>query len=129
MPSYAEAATSGSNIYALSYDSRHFTATRAEFGARLNWSTVVADRLLTLKAKAAWAHDWNNDPVATATFQQLAGASFTVNGARPQADGAITSLGANLVLGAGWSVGASFDGEFSRTTVGYAGRASLAYTW
>ena len=129
MPSFGETAASGSSIYALSYDSRRFTATRAELGARFDWGTIVAGRLLTLKTKAAWAHDWNNDPIATATFQQLAGATFTVNGAKPSADGALVSLGANLALSAGWSVGVAFDGEFSRTTAGYTGRGRLAYTW
>jgi hypothetical protein len=29
----------------------------------------------------------------------------------------------------GWTLAASFDGEFSRTTAGYAGKGSVRYAW
>lgn len=129
MPSYAETAVSGSNQFALSYGARSFTATRGELGARLDRTMLLGGRPVTFKAKAAWAHDWNNDRIATATFQQLPGATFTVNGARPAADSALISLGADAALGGGWRAGASFDGEFSRTTASYSGKGSLRYSW
>jgi autotransporter-associated beta strand protein len=129
MPSYSETATSGSSTFALSYGSQHVTATRGELGARFDKTMAMDDTLLTLKWKAAWAHDWNTDRAATATFQQLPGATFTVNGASPSADAALVSFGADLDLGRGWVVAASFDGEFSRTTSGYAGKGSLRYAW
>jgi uncharacterized protein with beta-barrel porin domain len=129
MPSYGETATSGTGAFALAYASRSVTATRGELGARFDRAMLLSGTPLTLKAKAAWAHDWNNDPVATATFQQLPGATFTVNGARPAADSALLSLGADAVLGGGWRAGASFDGEFSRTTASYSGKGSLRYSW
>lgn len=129
MPSYGEIATSGAGAFALSYDSRTFTATRGELGARFDKAMLMSGKPLTLKAKVAWAHDWNNDRIATATFQQLPGATFTMNGAAPAPDAALLSLGADLALGHGWTAGAGFDGEFSRTTASYSGKGSLRYTW
>ncbi|MBS0249138.1 MAG: autotransporter domain-containing protein, partial [Proteobacteria bacterium] len=129
MPSYGEAATSGSGTFALSYTSRRVTATRAELGVRLDKSVMMAGNALTLNGKAAWAHDWNNDPASSASVQQLVGTSFTVYGAKPSPDSALLSVGAEVGLARGWSVAATFDGEFSRTTTSYAGKGRLAYAW
>ncbi|WP_147292636.1 autotransporter domain-containing protein [Undibacter mobilis] len=129
MPSYAESAVSGSNQFALSYGARSFTATRGELGARFDKAAMLGDKPIVLKSKLAWAHDWNNSPAATATFQQLPGATFTVEGAAPAANSALISFGADIALGRGWSAGAAFDGEFSRTTASYAGKGSLRYAW
>ncbi|HEY4344399.1 MAG TPA: autotransporter domain-containing protein, partial [Parvibaculum sp.] len=129
LPSYGETATSGPGIFALSYDRHSFTATRGEIGPRFDKTILLGDQALTLKAKTAWAHDWNNDPVTTATFQQLPGTSFTVSGAKPAVDSALLSLDADLALGRGWSVNIGFDGEFSHTTESYVGRGNLRYEW
>lgn len=129
MPSYGETATSGTGVFALSYGSRDVTATRGELGARFDRTVMLGGRPVALKAKAAWAHDWNTERLATATFQQLPGATFTVNGAEPAANSALLSFGADVALSRGWSLGAGFDGEFSRTTASYAGKGSLRYSW
>ena len=129
MPSYSERAASGSNQFALTYDSPNVTAARGELGLRFDKHMALADKMLTLKAKAAWALDWNRDRSATATFQQLAGTSFTVNAAESASDTALVSLGAALALGRGWSIGANFDGEFSRTTESYTGKGGLRWVW
>jgi uncharacterized protein with beta-barrel porin domain len=85
--------------------------------------------VFTLKAKAAWAHDWNTDRAALATFQTLPGATFTVNGAQPSANAGLASIGAEMKWHNGWTLAASFDGEFSRTTASYAGKGSVRYAW
>lgn len=129
LPSYGETATSGSNQFALNYASQAVTATRGELGARFDKAMLVRDGLFTLKAKTAWAHDWNTDRTAIATFQALPGATFVTGGARPSADAALLSVGADMKWHNGWSVAASFDGEFSRNTAGYAGKGSVRYAW
>jgi uncharacterized protein with beta-barrel porin domain len=129
LPSYGETATSGSNQFALSYGSKTVTATRGELGARFDKAIVVRHGGFTIKARTAWAHDWNTDRSATATFQTLPGATFTVNGAQPSANAALLSLGGEMGWHNGWSLAANFDGEFSRTTTGYAGKGSLRYAW
>jgi uncharacterized protein with beta-barrel porin domain len=129
LPSYGEHATSGANTFALSYDSEAITATRAELGGQFEKVIATGEGIWTLRSKLAWAHDWNTDRQATATFQSLPGATFTVNGAEPDADAVLVSLGAEYGWGNGWSLEAKFDGEFSGTTESYAGKGTLRYEW
>lgn len=129
MPGYGEAATSGSSTFALNYAASNVTATRAELGARFDKAMLMDGGVFTLKARTAWAHDWNTERSAVATFQTLSGATFTVNGAEAAANAALLSLGAEMKWRNGWSLAGSFDGEFSRTTAGYAGKGSVKYTW
>lgn len=129
LPSYTETATSGSSQFALSYASKNVTASRAELGARFDKAMPVHHALLTLRARTAWAHDWNTDRSATAAFQTLPGSTFVVNGAQLSANAALVSAGADLAWGNGWSVSADFDGEFSSATRSYAGKGTLRYAW
>jgi uncharacterized protein with beta-barrel porin domain len=129
LPSYGETATSGTGTFALAYASKNVTATRGELGARWDKAMAVQDGVFTLKARTAWAHDWNNDRTATATFQTLPGATFTVNGAQPSADAALVSLGGEMAWNNGWSILAKFDGELSRGGQVYAGNGALRYAW
>jgi len=129
LPAYAESATSGSNQFALSYASQTTTDWRTELGTRLDKSFLVADGLFTLRGRLAWAHDSNTDRPVSAAFQTLPGASFTVNGAEPAADGVLVSAGAQMHWGNGFSLAGSFEGEFSGTTQSYAGKGTLRYTF
>ncbi len=97
--------------------------------AKLDNATLVQGGVLTLKAKTAWAHDWDTDRAATATFQTLPGATFNVSGAQPAADAALLSLGADMTWHNGWSLAGSLDGEFSRTMARYAGKGTVRYAW
>jgi fibronectin-binding autotransporter adhesin len=85
--------------------------------------------LLTLRGRAAWAHDFNRDRVAQASFQSLPGASFVVNGAAMAADAALTSASAEVMLGGGLSVGATYEGEFSNLTRSHAGKGVVRLVW
>jgi uncharacterized protein with beta-barrel porin domain/glycosyltransferase involved in cell wall biosynthesis len=129
LPSYSERATSGSDQFALSYASQTTTNWRTELGARFDKALPVADGLLTLRSRLAWAHDSDTERPATATFQQLAGATFIVYGAAPAADSALVSTGAEMRWRNGFSLAANFEGEFSGTTQSYAGKATLRYVW
>jgi len=57
-----------------------------------------------------------------ATFQALPGASFVVNGAAQASDSALTTASAEMKWINGWSVAATFEGEFSNVTHSYAGK-------
>jgi uncharacterized protein with beta-barrel porin domain len=129
LPSYGETATLGSDAFALNYAARTTTATRGEFGAKFDKAMLVQGGVVTLKAKAAWVHDWNTDRSATAIFQTLPGATFTVNGAEPAANAALVSLSTEMKWHNGWSLAANVDGEFSRATATYAGTGSVRYAW
>ena len=85
--------------------------------------------ILTLRGRAAWAHDFNPDRAVGATFQTLPGASFVVNGARQASDAALTTASAEMKWLNGWSVAATFEGEFSNVTRSYAGKGVVRYAW
>jgi uncharacterized protein with beta-barrel porin domain len=85
--------------------------------------------MLTLRGRLAWAHDFNTDRAATATFQALPGASFVVNGAAQPRDSALTSASAEVRWTNGWSAAATFEGEFADAMRSYAGKGVVRYSW
>ena len=122
LPAYAEQVVSGANTFALGYASTSVTATRSELGLRADKSYAMQNAVLTLRGRAAWAHDFNPDRAVGATFQALPGASFVVNGARQASDSALTTASAEMKWMNGWSTAATFEGEFSNVTRSYAGK-------
>ncbi len=129
LPAYAETVVSGSNAFALAYAAESVTDTRSELGLRTDKSFAMANGILTLRGRAAWAHDFNPDRIVAATFQALPGASFVVSGARPAANSTLTTASAEMKWLNGWSVAASFEGEFSSVTRSYAGMGVVRYAW
>ncbi|MDH2353990.1 autotransporter domain-containing protein [Bradyrhizobium sp. SSUT18] len=129
LPSYAEQAIVGSNIFALAYNSKSVTDTRSELGLRADRSFVVNDAILTLRGRAAWAHDFNTDRIAAATFQALPGASFVVNGAAQAHELALATASAEMKFRNGLSLAATFEGEFSDVSRSYAGKGVVRYAW
>ncbi|WNV08592.1 autotransporter domain-containing protein [Tardiphaga sp. 709] len=129
LPSYAETAGGGANTFALAYAGKTVTSTRSELGFRIDKSFAVTDAILTLRGRVAWAHDFNSDRYASATFQTLPGASFFVNGAAQASDAALTTASAEMKWTNGWTVAGTFEGEFSDVTRSYAGKGVVRYAW
>ena len=129
LPAYAEQVVSGANTFALAYGSKSVTDTRSELGLRADKSFTMQSAVLTLRGRAAWAHDFNPDRAVGATFQALPGASFVVNGARLASDSALTTASAEMKWINGWSAAATFEGEFSNVTRSYAGKGTARYAW
>jgi autotransporter-associated beta strand protein len=129
LPAYAESVLAGANTFALGYAAKSVTATRSEMGFRADKSFAMQDAILTLRGRAAWAHDYNTDRNIAATFQALPGASFVVNGAAQASDSALTTASAELKWRNGFSLAATFEGEFSEVTRSYAGKGVARYAW
>ncbi|WNJ88345.1 autotransporter domain-containing protein [Bosea sp. 685] len=129
LPAYAETSLNGAGGFALNYSANTATAPRTELGLRGDKSWALAEGLLTLRGRAAWAHDYNTDRNVSAVFQSLPGSTFTVNGARAARNVALTSVSAELSFNSGWSASATFEGEFSDVSRSYAGKGVLRYTW
>ena len=129
LPAYAEQAVVGANTFALAYGARSVTASRSELGLRSNKSFAMQAGIVTLRGRAAWAHDFNTDRALAATFQTLPGASFVVNGAAQAADMALVTASAEMKWLNGWSAAATFDGEFSNVTRSYGGKGVVRYSW
>ena len=83
---YAETVVSGGGAFALAYGAKSVTDPRSELGLRTDKSFAMQNGVLTLRGRAAWAHDFDPDRAVGATFQALPGASFVVNGARAATD-------------------------------------------
>jgi uncharacterized protein with beta-barrel porin domain len=129
LPGYAETVNGGVNTIALNYTSRTITSPRSELGLRSDKSFAVNDTILTLRGRAAWAHDYNTERSAQAAFQTLPGASFTVSGAAAARDAALTTASAEMKFSSGISLAATFEGEFSEATRSYAGKGVARYAW
>ena len=127
-PSYSETDLSGGG-FGLSYNAVNATDTRSELGARFDNLTVWDGMPLVLRGRLAWAHDWVSNPALGAVFQALPGSNFTVNGAAPPKNAALTTAGAELHLSANWTAMAKFDGEFGSGSQTYAGTGTVKYSW
>jgi len=127
LPSYSET-TTGDATYLLAYASKSVTDTHSEVGSWFDYRlTGVAP--VTLFARAAWAHDFDIDRSAIATFQSLPGASFIVNGASVARDAALASLGARVAMGHGWTLVGQIDGEDGDGWHSVSGNATIRKTW
>jgi autotransporter-associated beta strand protein len=129
LPAYAEQVLAGTGTFALNYGAQTTTATRTELGLRSDKSFAMQNGIFTLRGRAAWAHDYNSDRAVGAVFQTLPGAAFVVNGARANPDGALVSAGAEMKWLNGFSLAATFEGEFSGNVTSYAGKGVARYTW
>jgi uncharacterized protein with beta-barrel porin domain len=129
LPAYAEHVMAGTGNFALAYGARSVTDPRSELGLRTDKAFAMQDGVLTLRGRAAWAHDFNPDRSVGATFQALPGASFVVNGAALAADAALVTASAEKKWLNGWSASATFEGEFSNVTRSYAGKGIARYQW
>jgi uncharacterized protein with beta-barrel porin domain len=129
-PSYSEIAASGSSIFALNYSAHTTTVTRTELGAWFDRSIGLNDSaILSLRTRAAWAHDDWSDTRMTAAFQSLPGSSFTVIGATPVRDSLLASAVAEISFRNGISLAGKFDTELAQRSQTYVGTARLRYTW
>lgn len=129
LPNYSEISLNGGGLFALNYVSQSLTDTRSELGLRTDKSYAVQNGVLTLRGRAAWAHDYNPSRAVTALFQTLPGTSFVVNGARVDADSALLSASAEMKWLSGFSIAGTFDGEFSGNVTSYSGKGVFKYSW
>ncbi|MGO4711117.1 autotransporter outer membrane beta-barrel domain-containing protein [Bradyrhizobium sp. 2TAF24] len=129
LPAYVEQTQAGAGSFALAYGAKGVTDTRTELGVRVDRSFALTTALLTLRGRAYWVHDFNPDRSIAATFQTLPGASFVVNGAAQAQNAALTTAAAELSWTNGFSVAATFEGEFSEISRSYGGKGTLRYQW
>ena len=129
LPAYAEQVLAGAGTFALNYAAKDVTASRTELGVRTDRSFAMSNGILTLRGRAAWAHDFNTDRNVTALFQTLPGAAFVVNGAAQARDSALATASIEMKWLNGFSVAGTFEGQFSNVTNSYAGKGVVRYAW
>jgi autotransporter-associated beta strand protein len=129
-PAYAESAGTGGPGFALNYAAQSAEDTRLELGAWADKTFALADGdALKLFGRAAYVHDWQNNPAMTATFEGLPTAFFVVNGAKPAPSQGLVAVGAEWRFAKNWTLMAKFQGEFGSGTQSYNAAARLSYVW
>lgn len=128
-PAYTEQVVSGASTFALSYAGKRVTDSRSELGLRSDKFFMLRDGVLALRGRLAWAHDFNPDRSAAASFLVLPGASFAVSGAVQARDAALTTTSVEMTWASGWSAAGTFEGEFSAVTRAYAGKGVVRFAW
>ncbi len=129
-PSYSETAVSGSSVFALSYDAHTTTVIRTELGAWVDRPFALDEgAILSLRSRAAWAHDDWSDLSYTSGFLSLPGSSWNETSAPPARDLLLASAVAEVSFRNGISVAGKFDTELSPHSQTYIGTARLRYSW
>ena len=129
LPAYAEQVLSGSNAFALNYAAKDVTAARTELGVRTDKSFAMPNGILTLRGRAAWAHNFNTDRSITAGVPDVAGRVLRRQRRGAGARSALTTASAEMKWLNGWSAAVTFEGEFSDVTRSYAGKGVARYAW
>ena len=73
LPAYAEQVLAGTGNFALNYAAKDVTDPRSGLGFRTDKAIALADGVMTLRSRFAWAHDFNSDRIVTARLQALPG--------------------------------------------------------
>lgn len=129
LPNYTEQAVTGDNTFALSYRAKDVTASRSELGLRADTIFEMQDAVVTVRSRAAWAHNFSTERNIGAFFQVVPAANFIVNGAAQARDLALVTLSAETRWANGLSLAAAFDGEFAGAARSYAGKGIVRYQW
>jgi uncharacterized protein with beta-barrel porin domain len=129
-PSYSETAASGSSLFALNYDAHTTNVIRTELGAWVDRSfTVSDDAILSLRGRAAWAHDDWTDLTYAPGFLSLPGSSWAETGAPPPRDLLLASAVGEVSFRNGISLAGKLDAELSQHSQTYIGSVRLRYSW
>lgn len=129
-PAYRENTAVGASTFALAYEANTTTFARVELGARAEHSFALdPGTSLSVRAGAAWAHDYWSETEMQASFQELPGSPFTVTGAEPATDSLLLSAGTEVAFLSGFAIGGSVDGQFAEGFQSYTGSGELKYRW
>lgn len=88
-----------------------------------------SERQLSVRARAAWKHEFLVDRSIEAAFQAAPGFTFVARGATPASDAVRTGLDLKLTLDDSVAIYSSFEGEFSSVGQSYSGSAGLRINW
>jgi autotransporter-associated beta strand protein len=125
---YAESGGSA-NSFALDVVSQSTSYERTELGLRFDTGTPGGSRQWTFSARAAWARDWFDAPEVTASFANLPGTDFVVQGAEPSSNLALLSAGAEIRLARGLSLIARFNSELGDRSTTLSGSGALLFAF
>jgi uncharacterized protein with beta-barrel porin domain len=130
-PAYRETwAAPATGAFALAYAGRTTATLRGELGARAD--AVVASAAtgdLIAFSRLAYAIQTNPQRAAEAQFQQIAGAGFTVFGARASTHTALATVGVEARFRQGMRANLALDGELGDRHRSLRGSVGLRQSW
>ncbi len=130
LPAYAEQTLSGGGLFALNYAAQTTTDTRTELGLRSDKSFAMQDARVDVARPRRLGPRLRPEPLGDGHCSRRCRApASSVNGARPDADSALVSAGAEMKWLNGFSLAATFEGEFSGNVASYSGKGVVKYTW
>lgn len=129
-PSYAEGAVSGSSAFALSYAANTVGQAHTELGTHLARLFALGDGMaISADARLAWAHELEDAPFATATFQGLAASTYRILGVRGATDTALLGLDLQARRESGLAYGLRMESQIGSGTTVLEGMGTLAWHW
>lgn len=123
---YAEGQIAGATLVPATVASQDADALRSALGARIAFNVGRAE----VKAKAAWAHNFEQDRFVT--FSETTGpVTFvgTTGAATPDEDSALVGASVNVPVSRGASIYAAYNGDLGSTQNIHSGEVGLRVTW
>ncbi|CAN7620933.1 autotransporter-associated beta strand repeat-containing protein [Bosea sp. LjRoot9] len=124
-PAAVERDRAGATAGMLTLARRSDMTSRSELGLQLDATLMLGATPVTGFVRAAWARYYQRDAELTASINGLAGASFSITGARPDRNAALLSAGADIKLSPSVSLGMRLDSELAAKTRRIGGTAQL----
>jgi fibronectin-binding autotransporter adhesin len=115
-PAAVERDKAGATAGMLTLARRSDMTSRSELGLQLDATLMLGATPVTGFVRAAWARYYQRDADLTASINGLAGASFSITGARPDRNAALLSAGADIKLSPSVSLGMRLDSELAANT-------------
>ncbi len=124
-PAAVERDGTGAGAGMLTLARRSGTTSRSELGLQLDADLIAGATPVTGFVRAAWAAYHQRDAELAASINGLAGASFSVTGAKPSRNAALLAAGADIKLSPSVSLGMRVDSELAAHTRRIGGTAQL----
>jgi uncharacterized protein with beta-barrel porin domain len=128
-PAYAEGAISGASTFALSNGAHTSDTARSELGLRFGDSFDRDDAQLRAELHAAWAHQYDGQPLTQASFLGLGSTSFQVAGVRVAADSALIGAGLEMEGRNGLYAAVRGETQLGAGTTVLEGMGNLGWRW
>ena len=113
----------------MSYAARTATSLPTFLGAQID-SRILLPYGITMSpyTRLSWVHEFNPTRQVSPTFVALPETLFTVDGPRAARDAAKIGVGTKFAVNKVKAF-VSLDGEFSRVSQAYAGKAGFTFAW
>jgi outer membrane autotransporter protein len=125
-PAYDERATGAAVPFALSFSASTTDALRSEAGV---WFDASPAHELRLRARVAWAHNFTDTAVSTASFTSIPSGPFVVSGATAGADSLLASAASEWRAMPNMALTSRFDADFSSKAANYSASGGVRFTW